>query len=176
MEKIKPLCAKEFLAASHQSIEEKKIESNIGAVKKCDDMIPTNKYDDETLVWMMLLDGCFILEFILLEREGTTKEVLREHQIGFVQEDLFLLENQLPFGVLELIFKEEKLSIKEFVTAYIGRLEGTLVSEMQLEKPAHLLDLLRSALLGGGSGDKKSSSPNKRSRKLIMPVAAATGG
>ncbi|KAL6324274.1 hypothetical protein AAG906_006548 [Vitis piasezkii] len=34
--------------------------------------------------------------------------VLRIHQINFVVRDLFLPENQLPFGVLKLIFEEAK--------------------------------------------------------------------
>ena len=68
--------------------------------------------------------------------------------------DLFLLENQLPFGVLKLIFEGTSLpveeTIKEFVTNTI-RPEGS-TSEIQLKEenkePSHLLDLLRSALLG----------------------------
>ena len=125
-----------------------KIGRNIEALRKCYDKIPT---DDEKLAWMMLLDGCFLLQFIC----GTgMKNFLRYHQIGFVELDLFLLENQLPFGVLKSIFEGTSLpveeTIKEFVTNTI-RPEGS-TSEIQLKEeykePSHLLDLLRSARLG----------------------------
>ena len=152
-EMIKPLCAQKFLADSNQDIDAlyTKIESNIEAVKKCYDWSSTSEYDDEALAWMMLLDGCFLLQFIC----GTgMKNFLRYHQIGFVELDLFLLENQLPFGVLKLIFEGTSLpveeTIKEFITNTI-RPEGS-TSEIQLKEenkePSHLLDLLRSALLG----------------------------
>ncbi|RVW62305.1 hypothetical protein CK203_061544 [Vitis vinifera] len=75
--------------------------------------------------------------------------------------DLFLLENQLPFGVLKLIFEEVEFNIdgspmQEMIKKFVidtGRPEGS-TSAIQLEEPSHLLDLLRSALLGGS---KKSS-------------------
>ncbi|KAJ9682633.1 hypothetical protein PVL29_018538 [Vitis rotundifolia] len=80
--------------------------------------------------------------------------VLRNHQINFVVQDLFLLENQLPFGVLKLIFEKGSLSMEEMIKEFFtdtGRPEGS-TSEIQLEEedeePSHLLDLLRSALLG----------------------------
>ena len=58
------------------------------------------------------MDGCFILQFILSEREGEGyTKVLGEHQISYVEDELFLLENQLPFGVLQLIFEEGRLSM-----------------------------------------------------------------
>ena len=65
-EMIKPLCAQKFLADSNQDIDAlyTKIESNIEAVKKCYDWSSTSEYDDEALAWMMLLDGCFLLQFI----------------------------------------------------------------------------------------------------------------
>ncbi|RVW83095.1 hypothetical protein CK203_040754 [Vitis vinifera] len=62
---IKRLCARKFLADSEQDMDAlyTKIQSNIEAVRTCYDMISTNKYDDEKLARMMLLDGCFLLQF-----------------------------------------------------------------------------------------------------------------
>ena len=34
---------------------------------------------------------------------------VKSHFIVFVQLDCFLLENQLPFGILELLFERERL-------------------------------------------------------------------
>ncbi|WKA02818.1 hypothetical protein VitviT2T_020971 [Vitis vinifera] len=138
-EMIKPLCARNFLADSKQDIEAlyTKIVSNIEAVEKCYDWSSTKKYDDEKLARMMLLDGCFLLYFIC--REGMIN-VLKVHEIDFVEQDLFLLENQLPFGVLKLIFEGANFKVDlpmekniiKFVTV-IGMPEG-LSSEIQLKE------------------------------------------
>ncbi|RVW20188.1 UPF0481 protein [Vitis vinifera] len=175
VEMIKPPCAQKFLADSNQDIEAlyTKIRSNIEAVKKCYDWSSTKKYDDVKLARMMLLDGCFLLYFI---RRGGMINVLKIHEIGYVMQDLFLLENQLPYGVLKLIFEGANFqgglpmekNIIKFVS-FIGMPEG-LSSEIQLkevnEEPSHLLDLLRSALLGRfhmiRSQPEKEQQPKKK--------------
>ena len=170
VETIKLQCAGEFLADSGQDIEAlyTKIGSNIEALRKCYDKIPT---DDEKLAWMMLLDGCFLLQFIRSRKDGSTVDlsnVLRIHQINFVERDLFLLENQLPFGVLQLIFEGAKFNdgstmeqmIKNFVTR-IASLQPS--SEKRLDERSHLLDLLRSAILGK-SAPKQERQPDKKGK------------
>ena len=113
----------------------------------------------------MLLDGWFLLYFIhcVVRRNQSKLHGLnvKDYMITFVHQDLFLLENQLPFGVLKLIFEEVEFNIdgspmQEMIKKFVidtGRPEGS-TSAIQLEEPSHLLDLLRSALLGGS---KKSS-------------------
>ncbi|XP_034707144.1 putative UPF0481 protein At3g02645 [Vitis riparia] len=165
---IKPLCARNFLADSNQEIEAlyTKIESNIEAVRKCYNKRPTIKYDNEALAWMMLLDGCSLLQFI---RRKDLRKFLREHHINFVMQDLFLLENQLPFGVLKLIFEGAKFNdgltmeemIKKFVTDN-GRLEESTL-EIHLEEASHILGLLRSALLGQ-SQPEQERPPDKKGK------------
>ena len=113
--------------------------------------------------------GVFLLQFIRSRVDRRTVDmsnVLRNHQISFVEQDLFLLENQLPFGVLKLIFEGAKFNgspikkqIKEFVTNF-ARPKATLeknvkeVEEMD-EEHSHLLNLLRTALLGGSERIRK---------------------
>ncbi|KAL6324743.1 hypothetical protein AAG906_017083 [Vitis piasezkii] len=89
-EMIKPLCAQKFLADSNQDIDAlyTKIESNIEAVKKCYDWSSTSEYDDEALAWMMLLDGCFLLQFICgteqeAEKKGESSSSSRGRDGGF---------------------------------------------------------------------------------------------
>ncbi|XP_059598776.1 UPF0481 protein At3g47200-like [Vitis vinifera] len=120
--------------------------------------------------------GVFLLYFI---RGGDVKQFLKVHEIVCVVQDLFLLENQLPYGVLKLIFEAakfqgglpmEKNIIIKFVSD-IGMPEG-LSSEIQLkevnEEPSHLLDLLRSALLGRfhmiRSQPEKEQQPKKKGK------------
>ncbi|XP_034706328.1 UPF0481 protein At3g47200-like [Vitis riparia] len=176
VEMIKPPCAKKFLADSNQDIEAlyTKIRSNIETVKKCYDCSSTKKYNDVKLARMMLLDGCFLLYFI----RGGVRQFLKVHEIVCVVQDLFLLENQLPYGVLKLIFEGANFqgglpmekNIIKFVSD-IGMPEG-LSSEIQLkevnEEPSHLLDLLRSALLGRfhmiRSQPEKEQQPKKKGK------------
>ena len=129
-EMIKPLCARTFLADRKQDIEVlyKNIKSNIEAVRNCYDWSSTNEYDDEELAWMMLLDGSFLLHFIHCGMSGNASKLgglnVKDYFIVLAHEDLFLLENQLPFGVLKLIFEGAKFKddspmkkmIKIFVT------------------------------------------------------------
>ncbi|KAJ9682630.1 hypothetical protein PVL29_018535 [Vitis rotundifolia] len=160
VEMIKPLCARNFLDDIKQDIEAlyTKIESNTEAVKKCYDWSSTNKYDDDKLAWIMLLDGFFLLQFI--HGKGM-RNFLRNHQINFVVQDLFLLENQLPFRVLKLIFEEANFNK--------GSSMEELIKKFVTDTPSHLLDLLRSALLGrikrlGGSQPEQEQQPEKKEK------------
>ena len=131
--------------------------------------IPTNEYNDEALARMMLLDGCFLLQFVC--GKGT-ENVLRSHQLYFLELDSFLLENQLPFGVLKLIFEGANFKVglpvekkmKEFVTD--AECPEWSTSEIELEEdeePSHLLALLRSTLLGQ-SHPEQEQQPEKKGK------------
>ncbi|PHT37250.1 Trans-resveratrol di-O-methyltransferase [Capsicum baccatum] len=53
---------------------------------------------------MMLLDGCFILQYLHCIVTGNMKELkIKSHDIPLIRRDLFLLENQLPFEVLHVL-------------------------------------------------------------------------
>ncbi|XP_015900640.3 UPF0481 protein At3g47200-like [Ziziphus jujuba] len=80
--------------------------------------------DNEKFTRMMFLDGCFILQYLVLLKDADkrTKMGMKTHQAAYVQRDLFLLENQLPYIVLEALmsirFKkagEGKKMIDEFI-------------------------------------------------------------
>ena len=107
-EMIKPLCAPNFLDDSKQDIEAlyTKIESNMRQWKSA--MIGVVQTS-----MMMLLDGCFLLQFIRSKEYDSKVDmsnVHRNHRINFVVQDLFLLENQLPFGILKWIFEGAKFN------------------------------------------------------------------
>ncbi|XP_076928838.1 UPF0481 protein At3g47200-like [Bidens hawaiensis] len=116
---------------------------------------------------MMLLDGCFIMyviEHIFLNNETDTLG-LKSHQIMFVQQDMFLLENQIPYRVITEVMKfvpDEMwdLKIKRFVddnilaTERLGRRSRANASVTEQKSitdrisPAknHLLELLQTRL------------------------------
>nr|XP_015900582.2 UPF0481 protein At3g47200-like [Ziziphus jujuba var. spinosa] len=73
---------------------------------------------------MMFLDGCFILQYIylMIDEGRRTKIGMKNHLVAFVQRDLFLLENQLPYIVLEALMSmrfedgdEGKAMIDKFI-------------------------------------------------------------
>ncbi|XP_050273529.1 UPF0481 protein At3g47200-like isoform X2 [Quercus robur] len=67
----------------------------------------TNNYDDNKFALMMLRDGCSILYLLDLVLNNTTKigEVFADRRdiLPYILPDMILLENQIPFAVLELL-------------------------------------------------------------------------
>ncbi|KAL5546483.1 hypothetical protein UlMin_006170 [Ulmus minor] len=148
-----------------------KIMENINEIKNCfqEDLI--EGYADETLSWMLFLDGCSILEFIYSFVFDKLKNFkIKKEQVIFALQDLFLLENQIPFRVLKLLMdssKEKealKSSIKEFIRANVMapyKLKRNVEIKMEPE-PTHLLDLLRSALLQQSPIDQEDPKADGR--------------
>jgi hypothetical protein len=81
-------------------------------------MLKTINYNPEEFVKILVIDGCFIIELF----RKMTYEHLRErgdaifsrsNMIQFLLHDLILLENQVPWMVLELLFNLTKDSYEE---------------------------------------------------------------
>ena len=129
-------------------------------MRMCYDKDQTNNYSSEELVRMMLLDGCSLLYFIYCVVNGDESSLhglnVKSHFIAFALLDLFLLENQLPFEILKLLFEGARFGaatmeemMKKFITSNITRPPGVALElDLVKEPPSHLLDLLRSGLLG----------------------------
>lgn len=69
----------------------------------------TNSYDNPIFAQMMLLDACFIINFIVLHHDEERLEITGVHLGDLIYavlwRDLLLLENQIPFQVLKkLVF------------------------------------------------------------------------
>ncbi|PIA36651.1 hypothetical protein AQUCO_03300099v1 [Aquilegia coerulea] len=140
----------------------------------------SDEFDDEQFAAIMFLDGCFILDFIcywLYEDCKEEEEGARERD-NSIMRDLFLLENQLPFLVLQELMRkiyigdikkriwieeedEEELlwttredaqeTIIRFINQQIVPHEDILNSDhysSEQPQPLHLLDCLRTRLEG----------------------------
>ncbi|KAB5519339.1 hypothetical protein DKX38_023658 [Salix brachista] len=72
------------------------------------------RFDDEQFTQMMFLDGCFILQFMhcLINYESEKLE-MSDRQIFHVKRDLLLLENQLPFAVLDSLRKQRYKNLSD---------------------------------------------------------------
>ncbi|KAI7996771.1 UPF0481 protein [Camellia lanceoleosa] len=138
----------------------------------------TNIDDTEDFTQMMFLDGCFILQYIhyMMTYEEQAKMKMTNHAKAFVQRDLFLLENQLPFKVLRALmtmnsdFKEDKglelinefiqykwprrpphISFQEMMENCITCITNPKTRHTEvpttLGEPVHLLELVRRQLI-----------------------------
>ncbi|KAM3342202.1 hypothetical protein P3S68_027168 [Capsicum galapagoense] len=115
-----------WLSTNSVTIDElyKKVKNIMPNVRECYDDELIKKYSHEEFAQMMLLDGCFILQYFHCIVTGNYKEPkMKSHDIAFFRRDLFLLENQLPFEVLQVLmncnFKnnEGMGMIKKFISS-----------------------------------------------------------
>ncbi|CAL5347800.1 unnamed protein product [Camellia sinensis] len=116
----------------------------------------------DAFVEMMLLDGCFILALIEIELTFIKGEDpvfmgrARGPLLYSIQQDLLLLENQLPFFVLEALYealRKEAYLFNNLIMEACMFFEGMLpvqtinsLLKVPKEKPKHLLELLLSSL------------------------------
>ncbi|KAL5745481.1 hypothetical protein ACOSP7_026627 [Xanthoceras sorbifolium] len=157
------------------------IKEQIEILKDCYDDKATKDYEDRKLAWMFLVDGCAILQYMDTSvaaaadghDQGNAGKKLKElgiktHHVAFVHQDLFLLDNQLPYQLLQLIMKstpvEKKLlaSIHKFIFNHI-KAPGEMYKnndKLLQENHVHLLDLLRKTLVQP-VGNKKAGLREK---------------
>ncbi|KAD3336124.1 hypothetical protein E3N88_31643 [Mikania micrantha] len=95
----------------------------MGQIKAC--YVLTKEYDDVEFAEMMVMDACFILGFILKNFALNIDDVF---YLGDVVCDLVLLENQIPFFVLDEIFNRTIVeldicvSLVQFISPVFSRL------------------------------------------------------
>ncbi|XP_043692947.1 UPF0481 protein At3g47200-like [Telopea speciosissima] len=93
---------------------------------------------------------------------------MKTNQIAFASRDLFLLENQLPFLVLEALmsFRHREKYWQDLIHKFVKmplNLESNTSPENEDYKPAHLLDLLHKKLIGHDNDQHRKSEPSKKS-------------
>ncbi|XP_059653438.1 UPF0481 protein At3g47200-like [Cornus florida] len=141
----------------------------------------TGAYDDEKFAGMMLLDACFILHFIfavLSDYRPFISQVIRNvGKVGYraIMEDISLMENQLPFLVLQALISTTSTDvqhnwvglIEDFIAViYIGDY-NTMGREQtykdEIKQPLHFLDLIRRRFIGqySQSDEEERSSMTK---------------
>ncbi|XP_022961905.1 UPF0481 protein At3g47200-like [Cucurbita moschata] len=130
---------------------------------------------------MMLVDGCFILEFLIQHHDQCLSNVSSETQnnldLSFHQRyheiytDLVMLENQVPFFVLQSLFHlipQNKTSIPFLTLTHeflLPRLVNYSLFDSSLTKPKHFVDFLSFYFVV----DNKSPKDNKNNYCLRTP-------
>ncbi|KAM3690913.1 hypothetical protein ACJW31_09G156100 [Castanea mollissima] len=185
-EKYKLVLTSEFIESSGKSMEEvhKKIQDNIKELRDCFEKEVTMDFNDEALAWLLFVDGCAILQFIYcVSTKDKFKDLsIKDDKVAFGHQDLFLLEKQLPFSLLEWLMSLSKMkkqledSIDTFIEGFVKRASEqqqrdsrkTHNSEKKSQDQSislnigepermhiHFLDKLRTSLLANHGGQKE---------------------
>ncbi|XP_042479452.1 UPF0481 protein At3g47200-like [Macadamia integrifolia] len=113
---------KKSLEAYFHSMEFGKV---VSEAKNCYAMIPKAVYTDEAFKCLMFLDGCFVVYFIHCVVNKCKDVQMKNHHKAIITMDLFLLENQLPYTVLQALVNEfmppeKNKDIAEFIKKQTG--------------------------------------------------------
>ncbi|XP_006659780.2 UPF0481 protein At3g47200-like [Oryza brachyantha] len=112
MEEVKLAAARRFVAESKRSLEDVYVEllSVVGDVRGCyAEEEKVRGFGDANLATMMLVDGCFLLQFMV-----GSKDRMLSSEYGILK-DMMLLENQIPWLVLETLMKFHDVDVDGFV-------------------------------------------------------------
>ncbi|KAK6933942.1 Protein of unknown function DUF247, plant [Dillenia turbinata] len=162
MENMKPEIARRFTFPSKRSfddiIQDQRFQRILSEAKDYYSEAPVSNENNGTddFAKMMFLDGCFVLHLIhciMKKKHENEDRVLKNHQVAFAVRDLFLLENQLPFIVLQAIMTMKFQPIDwEMVRDFIRQQHMAphcAVSDIgRGYQPLHLLELLRTEIVG----------------------------
>ncbi|KAK6942241.1 Protein of unknown function DUF247, plant [Dillenia turbinata] len=134
----------------------------------------------DDFVWMMVLDGCFIVELLRLTEKRKNNEyevndpIFATHwMVPSIRRDMLMLENQLPLFVLQEIFdltktKEDGRSLNYLGLQFFQPIrpgdETTFDYELKGDPP-HLLALFQSSFVSHhetfSDNSRKSENPHK---------------
>ncbi|KAI7992780.1 UPF0481 protein [Camellia lanceoleosa] len=195
VENVKSMLATLFLQDGDKNMDEvySMILENIDDYRSYYVKRSTDEYSREQFATMMLFDGCFILAiiedfFLRAANEKSKYDDVKNH-LGLLlwystHDDIFyLLENQLPFQVLELImslkFKEDEgmKSINAFLNSVISsdtrQIHNKDISETD-KKSFHLLQLARTKYLNLNQSLHKYSKPKSDVMEYFLSFGSAT--
>ena len=170
-QKIKTKVMRNFILEHGKTIEDLyiKVRKLNAHARSCYVDGSTNWYSDEEFALMMLQDGCFILFFIECRTsvhqnngEWLTRRkfdnLLMIYDLGIFElrnlyRDIMLLENQIPFKVLNVLMRniyrgDEGLEmIESFLNwIYWGKNQKEGTRDEYNEEPVHLLGLLKTVI------------------------------
>ncbi|GKV24676.1 hypothetical protein SLEP1_g34260 [Rubroshorea leprosula] len=137
------------------------------------------KISREDFVEMMLVDGCFVIELFreLKQHNFRYAPSIQRWMLPTLRHDMIMLENQLPFCVLQKLFEltsssaESNTSLRDqALHFFVPLLQGdpTLNCISKEVTGRHFLDLLRSSLLPTAEEKNRTSDSHKSTECKAM--------
>ncbi|RCV15737.1 hypothetical protein SETIT_3G081800v2 [Setaria italica] len=168
MEEVKHAAAYYFCAQSGHPVEEvyAKILSIVDQARSCYEKDAAAHYNDAKFADMMFLDGCFLLMYICTEGSVQDPPLLTNSMVlsmgPCMLRDILLLENQLPWLVLEALLTFKHVQVQEFLVDTVrdfmdvsDRPEEVFVVNEDYRAP-HLLGLARLYMTGSMPQDEEA--------------------
>ncbi|GLT44264.1 hypothetical protein SLA2020_181730 [Shorea laevis] len=167
-EKCKLKLAAMFIKDGKEEDFYKNVKKEIKNLRNCYEKEAVEKWNDEELAWMFLVDGCALLQFIALDVYDAWNLFSNNDPVSIEKVDFFLLENQLPYQLLQILMdsfaefssaelrpKLEEL-FKDLINEFINKSflslspqqthQIEIIDYIQPRPPLHLLDLLQRRL------------------------------
>jgi len=150
-------------------------------------------HDDDEFTTMMFVDGCFLVQFIdTMLRKGVEetapsplRSMIQPHLLGIMR-DMMLLENQIPWPVMEFFMRRQGLQTKHIIALLVSwGLEGrvwrdsqeplSLVDIDERYTPSHLLCLIRFYKVGSacGGGARRNGQEGFSGKAVPISTSAA---
>ncbi|KAL6658408.1 hypothetical protein ACP70R_003994 [Stipagrostis hirtigluma subsp. patula] len=118
MEEVKQAAAYSFCNAPGRSFKEvyQKVFSVAGDARRCYDASSVAHLSDAALATMMFLDGCFLMQLMTKPEDPPIVGRILSHGPRILK-DVFLLENQIPWLVLEALMELRPVRVREWIFA-----------------------------------------------------------
>ncbi|XP_068668958.1 UPF0481 protein At3g47200-like [Aristolochia californica] len=161
MDEYKVRALRKFLENSRKTLDDFKraLEDDVNKLMDSYKDLDAEGWDECKFLELMILDGCFILEFFrtfAFRKSGGYSDPVFGIDRPFtyfsaILEDIFMLENQVPFLVLEKLLAVENLitvNAVEHLDECFGDLLPKAHELYRGDNPIHLLDLLWTKIIG----------------------------
>ena len=184
MEKQKVRYFKQF--TKRHELDNENISDLVSSIQKKEMVIRVSYSENLTrirssdFIQMILLDAVFVIEFMKDSIDQTFSNEFEPWMIFDIEEDLMLLENQLPFFIIQEIYDQVNLPSQEspciskflnLATLYFANYtssQGLKNRNLTAVESRHFTDLLRNFLLEGAFKRRYTLNPMKLKYSAVM--------
>ncbi|OAY70494.1 putative UPF0481 protein [Ananas comosus] len=118
------------------------------------------KLNAKKFVEMLLLDGCFILEFLIKWYQGNKDDLFAaDWSLPLIRDDLLLLENQIPLFVLDELFELVTPTLDSEIPSTLMELLVKFLKSINLESPEEDIESTEEEVQG--NHDRRLRAPRE---------------